>query len=423
MKLLQKIGRYFISFSLLILIICGLGVYLGLQYMLDHEMDENLYHTRTILLKELSKMDSLPPVLEIMDEVIDIKAVSSLSEIEIYQDTFRLVEEMEDGELTLDEEPFRQYIYTEKIKGRPYRISLNHSKFDTEDLFAAISLLVFSALFLFLIALNLFNRFLSQTLWKPFHQTINQIEKFSFDNPEPIQVLKTDISEFNSLNSAISKMINKLTQDYSSLKRFAENASHEFQTPLAIIKSQLDLLLQKETQKENLQYIRQIQTSANKLAKLNKSLLLLTKIENRQFESVEKLRFDEILDQKLETMAILFEGKKLKLHKEIEPYSLLANPLLLDIFFSNILSNAIRHNLEGGEIQITLSKHGFYVRNTGIPLKEKSPEELLERFHKADDSGKTLGLGLAIVAEICKRYEWDINYQNKDIWHELKIDF
>jgi len=422
MRLLQRTAIYFMGFSLLILLLGGIGIFYSLQYMLDHELDESLYHTRTVLNKELSRMDQLPPVVEIMDEIIDIREVATSSAHEMYRDTFRMIDEIEDGELTSELEPFRQYIYTDEINGKYYRIALNHSKFDKEHLLTVITTMVIGFFIFFFLALNFFNRVLSQKLWQPFYNTINQVRSFNFSQSESLKPKPTAIEEFNTLNEALQQMTDKLISDYQSLKRFTENASHETQTPLAIINTQIDLLLQREQSEDNLKYIQQIQKSSSKLSKLNKSLLLLTRIENRQFEAKEMLQFDEIIKQKLEAMEILFEGKSLSVHKELIPVKLEASPILLDVIISNLLSNAIRHNIQNGTIKITLNKKQLIVKNMGLPNQKKA-SELFERFRKSDDAGKSLGLGLAIVREVCNLYSWGINYENKEQWHELTIEF
>lgn len=418
MKLLQRTGFYFMGFSLLILLVGGISIFYGLAYMIDHEMDESLHHTRSILHKELSKMVELPPVVEIMDEVIDIREIPELTNVEIYKDTLRVV----DDEGELEEETFRQYIYTEKINGKNYRIALNHSKFGSEHLLVVITSFVLGFLFLFFLVLNLFNRFLSQQLWRPFYHTIAQIRHFSFAQPDKISALPTNIDEFKTLDDALAKMTEKLSKDYQSLKQFAENASHELQTPLAVILSQIELLLQREQDKENIQHLSQIQIATSKISKLNKSLLLLTRIENRQYEHQEDIAIDKILLQKLTAFELLISAKSIKVQKEITPVSLNANPTLIDVIISNLLSNAIRHNIEYGKIQIHLKAESLVIKNTGHSTK-KPTTELFERFQKSDDAGKTLGLGLAIVKEICDLYAWEVDYSNEGQWHELKIKF
>ena len=418
MKLLNRTGLYFIGFSFLMLLLSGVGIFYALDRMLDHEMDESLYHTRMVLHRELSKMDSLPSTMEVMDEVIDIEEVPSASDIEWYRDTFRMVKEEDELEL----EPFRQYIYTDQIKGKFYRIALNHSKFWSEHLLTVITGVVSGFLLLFFLILNFFNRFLSQKIWQPFYHTINQIRQFSFFEPKNLATQQTSIEEFKVLNDALLQMTSKLTKDYRSLQRFTENASHEIQTPLAIICSQVDLLLQNEQSKTDLNYIQQIQKSVNKLSKLNQSLLVLSRIENRQFEAKENIELGQVIRQKLESMEILVVGKNLTVEKDISEMFVFANPVLIDMVITNLLSNAIRHNISSGIIQISLNTKALKIKNTGLPLA-KETTALFERFQKSDDAGKTIGLGLAIVKEICDLYQWNIDYRKEEEWHELKIEF
>lgn len=418
MKLLQRTGYYFMGFSLLILLIGGVGIFYGLVFMFDHEMDESLHHTRDVLHKELSKIDPLPPVIEIMDEVIDIKEISALSDLEVYKDTLREVND--EGEIEM--ETFRQYSYTDKINGKNYRISLHHSKFGTEHLLTLITALIIGFLLLFFLLLNLFNRFISQKLWQSFYHTIDQIRNFSLAQPDKISALPTSIDEFTTLNNVLEKMTGKLQNDYRSLKQFTENASHEIQTPLAIIQSQIELLMQQDFDEKTGQHLHQIQLSATKLSKLNKSLLLLTRIENRQFVPKEEIALDQIINQKLEGLELLISAKSIAVKKEMTPTLVTANPILVDVIISNLISNAIKHNLENGKINIQLSSNQLQIRNLGKSLT-KSTKKLFERFQKSDDAGKSVGLGLAIVKEICEVYGWTIEYHNANEWHEINIKF
>ena len=420
MKLLQRTGSYFMGFSLLVLLLGSIGIFYGLVYMFDEEMDESLYHTREVLHKELTKRDPLPPVLEIMDEVIDIREVSALSDIEIYKDTLREVYDEEEDELEL--EVFRQYSYTEKINGKNYRVSLHHSKFEREDLLTLITALVIFSLLFFFLLLNLFNRFISKKLWKPFYHTIEQIRNFSLAQPNEISTIPTDIDEFNTLNEVLGKMKTKLVNDYRSLRQFTENASHESQTPLAIIQSQVELLLQQEMDEKTGQHLQQIQLSAAKLSKLNKSLLLLTRIENRQFVPKEEIALDQVIDRKLEALELLIAEKSIVVEKKMSSTVIISNPILMDVIVSNLLSNAINHNLPNGKIEIVLNTKKLQIRNLGEP-PNKPTKKLFERFQKSEDAAKSVGLGLAIVKEICDVYGWSVEYLYEQDWHELKINF
>lgn len=418
MRLLQRTGIYFLIFSSLAFLLAGVVLYLALDSMMDHEMDENLKRTREVLRNELIKRPQLPSSLKIMDEVIDLHEVAKLTNIEIFKDTTRLVEEENEKDL----EVFRQYIYTERINGKIYRIALVHSKFDKENLQTAIIGLIVGLLFLFLVMINLFNRYISVQIWKPFYQIIKQVEQFNFSVDPIHQSVATNIEEFKTLDHALQQMTRKITQDYASLKQFTENASHEIQTPLAIIQSQIDLLLQKEMSPDSWKHVNQIQQSTAKLSKLSQSLLLLTRIENRQFRPLEGVDLREIIQRKLDALKIMIEAKSLEVKTDLAAVSVQTNPTLTDVLINNLLSNAIKHNVQNGQITVLLTTKALSIKNTGLPIKV-SPIELFERFRKGDDASQSVGLGLAIVKQICNVYDWGIDYTNVNAWHEITIRF
>lgn len=422
MKLLEKTGRYFLFSSTLVIILGGIGIYFTLNYLLDHEMDEGLRHTRGVLREELLKRDSLPKTLQIMDEIVDIVPVlANDREREVFKDTLRLV--LEEDETEFELEPFRQFSYVEDIRGSQYRISLHHSKFEREYLLLTIAGLIAGFLLLCLLLLNLFNRYQSQRLWRPFYQMIEQIKDFNFRRPNVLESHTSNIEEFAILNTAINQMTTKLLRDYLSLKRFTENASHEIQTPLAIISAQLEVLLQQKTEDERkLEYLHQIQQATFRLSKLNRSLLLLARIENRQFEEKKDIALREKIEAKLEDFQLLLSPKSLTYQIIGTDLEVQAHPDLIDILLNNLLTNAIKHNKVGGEIQIQLNEHQLSIRNTGaapaVPVAN-----LFGRFQKGDDASASVGLGLAIAKEICEVYDWKISYHYQQDWHELSILF
>ena len=217
-------------------------------------------------------------------------------------------------------------------------------------------------------------------------------------------------------------MTNKIQGDYKSLKEFTENASHEIQTPLAIIKSKLELLIQQENFKEEqMQAIQSVYDAANRLSRLNQALILLTKIENHQFEKREQIDLTEVVKKHILNFKELIEAKEIRLNHTIEgDVKLKINPVLADVLISNLLTNAIKHNVEKGEINLSLSKNELTVSNTGAELKI-NPLELFDRFKKDSVSSESLGLGLSIVKKICDSEKFTISYECLNKLHSLKI--
>ena len=164
--------------------------------------------------------------------------------------------------------------------GQHYEVILLQSLLESEDL----QMIIFSfmaALFgIVLLALFFLNRWLSNKAWTPFFKSLSVLNNWKIGESQAVSFDRTGISEFDQLNSTLENMMQKIQADFVNLKEFTENASHEIQTPLAIIKSKLEMVLQDKTlNDQQYQRIRAAFESANRLSKLNEALLLLSKIE------------------------------------------------------------------------------------------------------------------------------------------------
>ncbi|HSV10951.1 MAG TPA: HAMP domain-containing sensor histidine kinase, partial [Hanamia sp.] len=215
-----------------------------------------------------------------------------------------------------------------------------------------------------------------------------------------------------------------VSKDYESLKSFTENASHEIQTPLAIIKNKIELLLQSENFDETqVNAIQSVNEAASKLSRLNQSLLLLAKIENRQFEQAEKINFSDVVHRTAENFEELALIKNISIEKNItDPVFIKINDTLAEILASNLILNAIKHNLPNGNIKINLSVKSMLVSNTGNEPNENT-DHFFERFKKSSSSRDSIGLGLAIVKTICDTYGFGVSYSYKSGIHSVKVDF
>jgi signal transduction histidine kinase len=206
------------------------------------------------------------------------------------------------------------------------------------------------------------------------------------------------------------------------LKEFTENTSHELQTPLAIIKSQIELLIQAdnltEAQYKNLS---KSISAINKLSKLNEALGLLAKIENSQFQATESLDLTSLIESKLSNCEHLLEIKSIEVKKKMDSsFKVEMNSLLADILIENLINNSIKHNVQNGKINIEVNTREIKIFNTGIPLSYPT-SELFQRFTKSNS--QSLGLGLSIVKEICSQNNIKINYEYEDNWHKVTLLF
>lgn len=249
------------------------------------------------------------------------------------------------------------------------------------------------------------------------------MKDFNVHHGDKLTLSEQEIYEFNELNSALNKMTDKILNDYQSLREFTENASHEIQTPLALINSRIEGLIQDSSiSGKHIQWIQDIHESAMRLSKLNHALLLLAKIDNGQYQEAEVLDLTAIVKRHLEEMEEVFVLKTITVSIERdEAFNVTINPTLADILVSNILNNAVKHNLPtSGFITIRISTEGLRVANSGMPLTT-DPRKLFERFQKQNKSTASLGLGLAIVNKICEMSQLAVEYEHINGLHAISV--
>jgi len=275
-----------------------------------------------------------------------------------------------------------------------------------------------------IIALLVANRHSSRQGWKVFYDTIEKINNYDVNSHETFSLNQSDIKEFADLNRVLLVMTERIKNDYINLKEYIENASHEIQTPLAIINSKMELLLQTGDMTEK-QYkmVADAYEASIRLSRLDKTLILLAKIENRQFPDSKPVNPAIMINDQLESLEDLIHSKKIKVIKKLDDQiAIQMNPYLTEILLVNLIKNAIRHNITGGELIVELSSSRLRIANSGPPLK-MDPEMLFKRFQKSSPSPESLGLGLAIVQKICDMYGFKVGYSYQNEMHEMIVEF
>jgi signal transduction histidine kinase len=311
-----------------------------------------------------------------------------------------------------------------KTEEQNFRIEIHDVIVERDDIFRS----VFDSqtwLFVILGVVMVISSFLISTwMFRPFNQTLEKIKSFNIKSMQSTSLGRSGIKEFDILNGFINQMTEKVSSDYKNLKEFTENASHELQTPLAITKGKLELLLQQENlSREQIDLIESSYDSITYMSKLNKSLTLLSKIENEEFSNKESINISAELNKALAEFDDLIKLKNLKLESNIQENVITKNDkTLIKVLINNLLQNAIRHNNEGGKINVELFENILIIKNTGASL-DIPGEQLFERFKKGIHSEKNSGLGLSIVHKICEISHYRISYDIDGEWHKVTITF
>jgi len=307
------------------------------------------------------------------------------------------------------------------IKNEPYLFTIETNIEETEGTIMIIGIITLFFFLLIVTGLFILNRRLSKTIWKPFRNTLDKLKNFNLNTQTKIEFENTDTTEFEELNQSLRKLIAHNVSVYKTQKEFTENASHELQTPLAILKNKLDLLMQNADLTEKQYNIAEDMNKAlSRSARINQNLLLLAKIENSQFDHSEVINFDELVKQSIENIEEHLNQKNITLQIETLQNTMVhGNTSLTEILINNLLLNAIRHTPINGFIFINLNNSVFSVANSGM---QKLDENLLfKRFSKLSSNNSGSGLGLAIIKEISKSQKWEVQYNFVDNNHVFSL--
>jgi len=407
MKLLKKINRSYLISSAVVLLVGLVIFYFLINTIASQDVVESLHSTeaRVVhILRQGKPVYSFYPL-------IDVEKTNKTGP-EFIKDT--LILDPVEGETEI----FKELNAFQKINGTNYHITIRALGVEKNDIVMSIFLSI-TAIFLLLIGVLYFsNKRTASTIWQPFYQNLKTLKNFSLKERKKISLRKTGITEFDELNEVITKLTDKVTMDYLSLKEFTENASHETQTPLSVILMNLEEVLQQNLPEKELTKIYQSYEAAQRLSTLNSHLLLLTKIENGQFEA-ENISLNKVIRRRLNAFQPLIASAGLKTNVAMpQNFQVKMHEALAEILVNNLLSNAIKHNKNGGEIRIAVAENQLEICNPGNPgpLDRK---EIFNRFVKKDSQG--LGLGLTLVRRICEVHHLSVVYTFSGGIHCFKV--
>ena len=295
------------------------------------------------------------------------------------------------------------------IKGE--RIAQNISSTDLEeDIMTGVMIQYAIIIVLLGLSMVITLKFITHKLWNPFNDTLTKMEGFNLEQSEIPVFEESNITEFTRLNKAVSQLISRDKTVYKTQKQFTENASHELQTPLAIVKCKMDLLMQENLNSKQFILVSEIYGIVTKMGRINKDMLMLAKMENSQFAVNKTIELSGFIRKRLPVYNDLRGRGKVIFEDKSDGFSITANESLMDSLINNLVINAIRNTVPYGEIIISATADYISISNDAKngPLDNTN---LFSRFHHtADFQHSNTGLGLSIAKAICDYHKWDLAY-------------
>jgi signal transduction histidine kinase len=419
MRLLTKTTIYIATLSLFLFFIMGILFFQVLKNMSLSDLDHELNALKEVVNDYLERdPEQLPSGIPGIDTLVVREVPFAGTGESLMGDT--LMQDPESNQFRT----YRYLLYRGIFQGIPLEIKIYKSTTPADQLVEQVTLMMTIMVILFISGIFVLNRFIFANLWKDFFLALEKLKAFDTVK-EPLTLGEPDIEEFRELFKELEQMTRRLSDDYRELKEYTDHTTHELQTPLAIIKTKTELLMQSDKLgPDEMQLIHAINAGTNQLSRLNSTLALITRIENRQYPSREAISFSHLVDEHLELMQELISLRGISVKKSYPDHDMVVSMDrgLANVMLTNLLKNAIVHNRDQGSIGIRISDQQFVISNEGPPLNFDE-EGLFKRFVRDTKKSGTFGLGLSLVKKICDTYGYDINYSFLEGRHVFTLRF
>ncbi len=402
----------------------GFMFYKFVRIIVIRQITNSLITEKKLIEEQILNSDSLPDFTTIFGHEIEVTLYDQpLRYVQVINDT--LIADSSNN--TSDH--YRHLRVTGNFKDnrsfyRGYSINIFKSLADTHKLIMDLFLVIWLVLISLVLILITINLWISKKMWIPFYKILNNLSQYNINENLHLNLTPSGILEFDQLIRVLNSMSERIRSDFINLKEFTEDASHEIHTPLSIIKSKLELLFQSENlTEEQFQNIRTIYEAVSRLSRLNNSLLLISRIQNKQFPEVKEINLTYVIEKFLIHFKEVIQQKNISITKHYNDQTTVnMNPDLAEILISNLLGNAFKHNVQNGSVTISLNARELVITNTGHKL-EADPGSLFKRFKKGNISSDSSGLGLSIINKIVSLYNFNVEYSAHDNLHSLTLRF
>lgn len=309
-------------------------------------------------------------------------------------------------------------------EGRYFELIAAIPTFEKEDLIEAILWWIAALYLILLVTVIVITLAVFQKSIRPLYEILDWLNAYTPGKTQDKLAADTDIYEFRQLEKAVTEATDRSNEAYEKQKQFIGNASHELQTPLAVLGGRIDWMLDNDSLgEENIGELVKMKREVVHISRLNKTLLLLTKIDNGQFPDVMDVNLSSIVQSQKEMYEEIFSRKNIHCSLEMQdsPVVVRMNETLATILVTNLIKNAFMHSPEGGIVTIALDRNGLAVENSGeAPLDR---ERIFDRFYQGAKKEGSTGLGLALAKTIADKNGMQFSYSFADGRHRFRINF
>ena len=305
--------------------------------------------------------------------------------------------------------------------GAYYELKVATPTFEKDDLLRAI---LYWVVFLYLLLLL---TTISLTVWvfhrsmRPLYELLRWLDDYTPGRRGAPVPCSTRIVEFRRLSAAAQQAVDRSEALFEQQKHFIGNASHEVQTPLAVLGNRIEWLLDNtEPTEKQMEELLKMQRTLRQIVRLNKTLLLLTKIDNGQFPESSEVDLAAVVGEQVALYDEIYAGRGIACTVFApEAFVVRMNESLASTLVTNLLKNAYLHTAEGGAVGVELRDRTLTVTNDGTaPL---DAEHIFERFYQGARKEGSTGLGLALVSAVGRYYGLRIDYRFEGGRHRFSV--
>ena len=420
MKLITRIILRLSIVLLPIMLIWGTVFYISMVTEINDEADDSLEDYAELIIRRTLAGKELPLPGNGSNNTYSIEP---LSDTNIHETSISF----SDRRIYINEknetEPARELtmIFTDR-ENRAYRLVVSTPTFEREDLLRTIFIHIVVLYILLMLTILAVTALIFHYSMKPLYALLRWLDRYHPGKGTENLPIEENIIEFKKLTEAARTTIDRAENYMERQKQFIGNASHELQTPLAILGTRIEWIIDNtKLTEEQFTELSKMRQSLHRMNRLNRTLLLLSKIENNQFPEKADIDLVEIINNEVGVYNDIYSENHIKCDIELpERFIVNMNESLATTMITNLIKNSFLHTSDNGTIKIFIKKRVLTIANNGEEPLDST--RLFDRFYTSGKKGST-GLGLALVKSIADSYNFKIEYKFKDGLHCFAIRF